>query len=70
MLAYRVCDEFDASEVVQNSDGSFTVTVTWPEDEWVYATILSYGEFITVLEPEHIRAIIKEKSQKIAEKYL
>ncbi|GHU38333.1 transcriptional regulator [Clostridia bacterium] len=67
--AYRVYDEFDGSDVTHNADGSFTVTVTWPEDEWVYATILSYGEYITVLEPEHIKVIIKEKANKIAMKY-
>ena len=67
--AYRVYDELDQSKVVKNADGSFSVTVTWPEDDWVYDTILSYGEHITVLEPEHIRGIIRERAKKIAEKY-
>jgi predicted DNA-binding transcriptional regulator YafY len=67
--AYRVYDEFDASEVTPNPDGSFTVRVTWPEDEWVYATILSYGEHIEVLAPGHIQEIIRDKSEKIMEKY-
>jgi predicted DNA-binding transcriptional regulator YafY len=35
-----------------------------------YGTILSYGEYIEILEPSHIREIIKEKSKKIFEKYL
>lgn len=69
-MTYRVYDEFDESFAEKQSDGSFVIEVTWPEDDWVYGTILSYGEYIEVLEPEHIRKIIKEKSQKIAKKYL
>jgi len=69
-MTYRVYDEFDESFAEKQPDGSFVVEVTWPEDDWVYGTILSYGEYIEVLEPEHIREIIKEKSQKTAKQYL
>jgi len=69
-MTYRVYDEFDEDWAEKQPDGSFVVTVTWPEDEWVYGTILSYGEYIEVLEPDHIREIIKEKTQKISKKYL
>lgn len=69
-MTYRVMDEFDETDVERQSDGNFFVSVNWPEDDWVYGTILSYGEYAEVLEPEHIREIIKEKSQKTAKKYL
>lgn len=69
-MTYRVIDEFDEDEAERNSDGSFTITVTWPEDEWVYGTILSYGEFIEVLEPKRIREIVREKAKKFFEKNL
>ena len=69
-MTYRVYDEFDEELMEKQEDGSFVVTVTWSEDDWVYGTILSYGEYIEVLEPERIRKIIKEKSQKTANKYL
>lgn len=65
-MTYRVYDEFDEELAEKQPDGSFIVTVTWPEDEWVYGTILSYGEYIEVLEPEYIRKIICEKAEKIA----
>lgn len=68
--AYRVYDEFDDSVTERQPDGSFIVTVIFPEDDWVYGTILSFGELIEVLEPQHIREIIKEKAQKITKKYL
>ena len=69
-MAYRVYDEYGEDIAKKQADGSFIVTVTWPEDEWVYGTILSYGEYIEVLEPEHIREIIKNKMLKGVKKYL
>ena len=69
-MAYRVYDEYGEDIAEKQADGSFIVTVTWPEDEWVYGTILSYGEYIEVLEPEHIREIIKNKMLNGVKKYL
>ena len=67
-MTYRVLDEFFEAE--KQPDGSFIVTVTWPEDDWVYGFILSFGEYIEVLEPEYMREIIKNKLLKSAKKYL
>jgi len=69
-MAHRVYDEFHESQAEKQPDGSFIVTTSWPEDDWVYGTILSYGEHIEVLEPPHVRALIKEKAEKIAKKHL
>jgi len=69
-MTYRVYDEFDDDAIQKQPDGSFVISVTWPEDDWVYNTILSYGEYAEVLEPEYLREIIKEKAKKISEKYL
>ncbi|GHV06043.1 transcriptional regulator [Clostridia bacterium] len=69
-MTYRVYDEFDEDSAEKQPDGSYIVTVTWPEDEWVYGTILSFGEHIEVLEPEYIREIIADKAKKIVEAHL
>ena len=69
-MTYRVHDEFDEHMIEKQQDGGYVITVTWPEDEWVYGTILSYGEYITVLEPSHIREVIKAKLIKATEKYI
>jgi predicted DNA-binding transcriptional regulator YafY len=66
-MAYRVLDEFAAVVEEVSEDGSYVISVCWPEDNWVYGTILSFGEYIEVLEPEHIRGIIREKAKKIYE---
>jgi len=69
-MTYRVYDDYYDEIVEKQPDGSFVVTITWPEDEWVYGYILSFGEYIEVLEPEHIKEIIKNKYLKAVKKYL
>ena len=59
-MAYRVLDEFDEQCVVENGDGSFTVTVTYPAGEWVQGYILSFGDAVEVLEPPHMRQALRE----------
>lgn len=69
-MAYRVFDDFYESMVEKQSDGNFIVTVKWPEDNWLYNFILSFGKYVEVIEPEHLRNTIKNEAQKILEKYL
>ena len=68
-MYYRVLEEFGRNQVRDDSDGSFIVTVDWPEDEWVYSRILSYGEYIEVLAPDNIRKTMIEKTQKNLKNY-
>jgi len=69
-MAYRAYDEFSESMIEKQLDGSLDVTVEWSVDNWVYGFVLSFGEYIEVLEPSHFREMIKNKSRKIYEKYL
>lgn len=68
--AYRVYDEFEPEEITPNSDGSFTVEVSYPETDWVYGYILSFGSTVTVISPRKAAEIIKSRSEKIFQKYL
>jgi predicted DNA-binding transcriptional regulator YafY len=65
----RLYDNFDDDNIMKNEDGSYDLTVLVPEDEWVYGFIMSLGSYAEVLEPIHIREVIKERAQKIIEKY-
>lgn len=65
-MQYRVLDEYLGCIESKEPDGSYILSVTWPEDNWVYGTILSFGEHIEVLSPPHVRDIIREKSNKIS----
>lgn len=68
-VRYRIEDYFDISELKIEEDGSIIVDTHFFEDEWVYSMILSYGEYVEVIEPYNIRKIIKDKSEKIYNMY-
>lgn len=69
-MAYRVYDYYGEEDIAKNEDGSLTVTQRYePEDNGMYGFILSFGEYAEVLEPEHMRAIIKEKALAISKLY-
>ena len=63
-MAYRIYDEFDQENIVKNPDGSFNVTTTFPEGDWIYGYVMSYGEYAEVIEPKDIREIIKRNLKK------
>ncbi|MCL2865877.1 MAG: YafY family transcriptional regulator [Lachnospiraceae bacterium] len=68
-MTYQMFDDFDESEIEKQTDDSFIVTTQIPETDWLYGFILQYGVHIEVLEPKHIREIIREKAKKILGKY-
>ncbi len=64
----RVEEFFHPEQITIDENGSLIVNSTFPEDEWVYSLILSYGEHIEILQPAHIRQIIRRKARKILER--
>lgn len=69
-MAFRVYDEFDNDEITKKDDGNFIVKVEFPENEWVYSFILSFGEYIKVISPKYAKNAIKQKLQKSLKNYL
>lgn len=67
--AYRVYDEFCEKNIRSKPDGNFEVVIENYENEWLYGYMLSYGEYLTVLEPERIRNILYEKVNKMRENF-
>lgn len=68
-MAFRIFDEFERTRIRKREDGHYLVTVTYPEDGWVYGYLLSFGEDVTVVSPPHIREILRDKAKKIAKRY-
>lgn len=67
--AYRVYDEFEKESITQKEDGNFIIHVDYPENDWVYEYILSFGEYMKVIAPEYAKDIVKEKIQKMIKNY-
>jgi predicted DNA-binding transcriptional regulator YafY len=68
-MAYRVYDEFDATSVQKEKDGTLLVTTCWPYDSWVAGYVLSFGPSVTVVEPQCLRDEIHEMAKKLCELY-
>ncbi len=62
-------DYFEEDQISIQDDGSIIVKAAFPEDQWTYSHILSYGEYVEVLQPAHVRDIILEKAQKTVQIY-
>lgn len=63
-LSYRIYDEFNKSQIRTNDNNDYIIHVEYPEDDWLYGYILSFGEHIKVLSPDRIRSIIADKLAK------
>lgn len=69
-MTYRVYDEFESKEITKKENGNFIIKVKYPENEWIYGYILSFGEYAKVLNPGYAKNIIKDKLQKTLKNYL
>lgn len=66
-LAYRVYDEFGQDCVTPQPDGSLVVEAVFPEDQWLYGYLLSFGAGVEVLAPEKLRQRLALMARKIYE---
>ena len=68
-LSYRVYDEFDEADILQNEDDSFTVTMRFVLDDWVLSYLLSFGSAARVLSPADVREKVSLEIRRMAAKY-
>ena len=68
-LSYRVYDEFDEADILQNDDNSFTVTMRFVLDDWVLSYLLSFGSAAMVLSPGEVREKVGREIKRMAAKY-
>ncbi len=66
----RISDFYGLEVIKKDEQGYYIVEVTYPEDEWVYSMILSFGSEVEVVSPKHIRDIIVEKVSHIKKIYI
>ncbi|MCR8644677.1 YafY family transcriptional regulator [Paenibacillus sp. N1-5-1-14] len=51
---------FGAESLQEEERGKYVVQVSFPEDNWLYGFILSFGQHVEVIEPAHLRNKIKQ----------
>ncbi len=62
-------DFFDEEKITVTADGDIMVATEFPDIEWTYHHILSYGDGVEVLEPEFFRETLSQKARNIQEIY-
>lgn len=60
---------YSGGDIISEDADSFIVKTSMPESGWLYGYILSFGEFVEVLEPLHLREIISGSAKKISNIY-
>jgi predicted DNA-binding transcriptional regulator YafY len=66
----RVEDFFEPGQITIQDDGFLQVAVQFPEDDWIYPWLLSFGDEVEVTAPDHIRNKFLAILKKIEKKYI
>jgi predicted DNA-binding transcriptional regulator YafY len=67
---HRLYDDYDDEMIKHNHDGTMEIILHFPEDEWVYGYLLSFGPDLEVIEPGHIRKVLLERMQETIKYYI
>lgn len=60
---------YQGEDTREDEQGRLITHVRMPEDGWVYGIILSYGTYVEVLSPEHVRNTVRVIAGKIGSIY-
>ncbi|MEW9111557.1 MAG: YafY family protein [Cytobacillus gottheilii] len=66
--SYRLYETFDESIILKTGSG-YTVQVALPENEWLYDFIMSFGDNVTVIRPEHLKENIIKRFENTLQHY-
>ena len=68
-LTYRVYDEFDESCISILPNGNYLIATSFPENEWLYGYLLSFGNKLKIISPSSIKDVVIGKMKKSLENY-
>ncbi|MGH1789480.1 helix-turn-helix transcriptional regulator [Enterococcus faecalis] len=64
---YRVYDEFNHDDIINESDESILIETILPETDWLINYLLSFGSYLKVLSPRRIQNEIRKEAILIYE---
>lgn len=68
-ISFHVYDKFD-DEVIVKENGNLYVETIMPDNELLYEYILSCGDKVEVLAPQHIRKEVEQRIKRMLEIYI
>jgi predicted DNA-binding transcriptional regulator YafY len=60
---------FNSTHPSPGSSGFLLVQATFPEDEWLYGYLLSFGSKLEILEPERVRERVRTMAEQVVALY-
>ncbi|WP_339222088.1 YafY family protein [Paenibacillus sp. FSL H8-0332] len=60
---------FDCETLERDDTGGYTITLQYPENDWLYGFLLGFGTVLEVLGPEHVRRRLGEVARGVAAAY-
>ena len=66
VMSAMVEEYYNTEDIEYRDDKKIIVNIRMPESGWLYGYILSFGQFVEVLEPAHLRQIIKDSAAETA----
>lgn len=68
-VAYKVYDQFQEKYIKKLDDGTLEVTFRYQLSDWAFLYLLSFGEYVEIIESIEARNILKEKAKRISAMY-
>ncbi len=68
-MGFRVYDEFPQEAIKLNEDGSFDIRTTLGEGSWLIGYLMSFEDYLEVLEPQKLRDELIRKHNNILNRY-
>lgn len=64
----RVEDQIDAERIYEEN-GQLFAQINYPDEEELYSMILSFGDKVEVIEPDYVKAAVKNMAARVFAKY-
>ncbi|MDT2831146.1 WYL domain-containing protein [Vagococcus carniphilus] len=69
LMKSRVEDIFNEEDIEMLETGELLVTASFPEKDWLFSLIFSFGKHVEVLAPQEMRESVASKLKLMANKY-
>lgn len=68
-MGFRVYDEFPQEAIRVEPDGSFDIHTSLDQGHWLAGYLMSFEDYLEILEPQHLRDEMIEKHKNALERY-
>lgn len=66
----KVEEYFEPGQITTKDNGDLLVRAIFPDDDWIYSWLLSFGDEVEVVAPLPVRMKMAERIKKIGQKYV